>query len=58
MDYHVIASSCHTTKSKGVLIAAERNLNFFVQGTGGCTNGPVIFCKIVLDEIKVALICV
>lgn len=46
----MIASSCHTTKSKGLFIAAKRNQNVFVQGTGGSSNGRITFCKIVNSQ--------
>lgn len=56
-NYQVIASSCFDKKSKGVLIAAKRNLNYSILGTGGSDDGRIAFCKIIYDGVKIALIC-
>uniref|UniRef100_A0A672FVW4 exodeoxyribonuclease III n=1 Tax=Salarias fasciatus TaxID=181472 RepID=A0A672FVW4_SALFA len=56
--YNVVASSCYTKKSKGVLIAIKRNLSFINLGPGGSDDGRISYCKISCNGMKIALVCV
>ncbi len=42
-NYHV-SSSCFDKKSRGVLIAAKRKLNYSILGKGGSDDGRITFC--------------
>uniref|UniRef100_A0A672GBB1 Endonuclease/exonuclease/phosphatase domain-containing protein n=1 Tax=Salarias fasciatus TaxID=181472 RepID=A0A672GBB1_SALFA len=56
--YNVVASSCYTKKSNGVLNAIKRNLSFINLDSGGSDNGRITYCKISYNGMKIALVCV
>ncbi len=57
-DYHVLASSSYSNRSRGVLIISPRKLDVTILGSGGDSEGRITFLKTITSNIKIAFVSI